>query len=222
MRLDPLPRFFPLDRLVPLSDAVFAVVITLLVLGIDIPEGGTLSGASLGTTLDKLWHQILVYFVSFWIVAMYWSQHSLLFAGVKRAERGMLVLNLLFLLPVTLLPFVTQLMGSQRDSWEVVAVFAVTNLGAALFFRTLWRYVAARPEIHATPQTARLARRIDKGMRIFAGIMALGVAISLANVKIGIFFFVLFPVFYFFNYVRDPLRASEGGEREDGDRETPA
>jgi len=58
MKLDPLPRFFPLDRMVALSDAVFAVVITLLVLGIDIPESGSLSGETLMTTLEKLWHQI--------------------------------------------------------------------------------------------------------------------------------------------------------------------
>ena len=63
MRFDPFPRFFPLDRAVPLSDAVFAVVMTLLVLGIEVPSESGLSGAALDATngpslrcsLSRIW-----------------------------------------------------------------------------------------------------------------------------------------------------------------------
>lgn len=82
---------------------MLAVLITLLVLGIEVPQEGALSGAELASAREKLGHQILVYFVSFLIVAMYWFQHSLLFNSPKRLDRTTSVLNLMFPLPVTLL-----------------------------------------------------------------------------------------------------------------------
>lgn len=108
MKLDPFPRFFPMNRAVPLSDAVFAVVMTLLVLGIEVPSESGLSGAALDLMREKLAHQVLVYFVCFSIIAMYWFHHSLLFDSLKRMDRQMMLMNLMFLMPVTLLPFVTQ------------------------------------------------------------------------------------------------------------------
>jgi uncharacterized membrane protein len=182
---------------------------TLLVLGIEVPEGASLSGPELASTMEKLGHQVLIYLVSFLIVAMYWSQYSLLFGNVRRMDRPSLVLNLFFLLPVTLLPFVTQLMGSRRGDWKAVALFALTNLFAALVFGALWRRVVARPETHKGPQTIALGRRMSLGLRFFVAIMIAGVLIALVDVRIGILCFVLMPLLVFYNYVRDPLSGGE-------------
>ena len=201
MKLDPLPRFFPLERTLALSDGVFAVVITLLVLGIEVPERGTLGNEELA----KLGHQILIYFVSFCLVAMYWSQQSLLFAGLRRMERRTLVLTLLFLLPVTLLPFVTQFMGTWRDSWEVVAIFAATNLLAGLGFLGLCRHLVGEPELHEAADSAKLARRLSVGFVFLVSIMGFGVLIALIDVRAGIVCFVLLPIAHFVNYLRNPL-----------------
>ena len=114
IRMEPLPRFFPLDRLVAFSDGVFAVVITILVLGIEVPADVASDAAGLAEARDKLVHQLLAYMVAFALVAMYWTQHGMLYAGVRSADRRLVVLNLLFLIPVTLLPFVTQVMGARR------------------------------------------------------------------------------------------------------------
>lgn len=210
MELDPLPRFFPLDRAKGLGDAVFAVVITLLVLGIEVPEGGTLVSESEFTPeFQRLGYQVLVYFVSFWIVAMYWSQHSLLFAGLQRLDRTTLVLNLMFLLPVTLLPFVTQFMGERRGDWGVVVLFAVTNLLAALVFLRLSKHVASVPDIHEGSQILSLVRRLTVGIRFFVVVMVVGVLTALVNVRVGILCFVLTPIAHFYNYVRDPLRSGD-------------
>ena len=69
-KLTPLPQFFPLERTIALSDGVLAVVITLLILGIEVPESGNLSGPERILVMEKLGHQFLVYFVSFWILAV--------------------------------------------------------------------------------------------------------------------------------------------------------
>ncbi len=202
MKLAPLPRFFPLDRTLALSDGVFAVVITLLVLGIEVPQGGALDAAELVAALEKLWHQILIYLVCFCFVAMYWSQQALLFGGLRRMDRTTVLLTLVFLLPVTLLPFVTQLMGTWRDDWEVVAVFACTNLLAGFAFFGLCRHLTARPELHEAAESAMLARRLTLGLLFLVLIMVFGVLLALVDVKAGILSFALMPFVYFLNSLR--------------------
>lgn len=206
VKLAPLPRVFPPDRTVALSDAVFAVVITLLVLGIEVPESGV-TEVELAATRSKLVHQILVYFVSFWIIAMYWSQHTILFASLRRMNGVVLVLNFLFLLPVTLLPFVTQLMGANHTHWTPVLIFALTNLFAAFALWRMWRHVVSRPQFHAGPRTVELAERIAFGLRVFVGALVVGVLVALVDVKAGVVCFVLTPLGHFINFARDALRA---------------
>ena len=70
MRIAPLPRLLGKDRTVALSDGIFAVVMTILVLGIEVPDGGALTGPELAAVWIQLAHQILIYFVCLWVVAM--------------------------------------------------------------------------------------------------------------------------------------------------------
>ena len=202
MPFEPLPRFFPLERAITFSDGVFAVVITILVLGIEVPSDIALDAAEFAVQREKFLHQLLVYGVTFWLVGMYWSEHSLLFDGLRRMDRRLVVLNLLFLLPVTLLPFVTQLMGTIRDDWRIVLAFAATNLFGALVLERQWSHVAARPETHKDSHTPRLARRMLWGVRFFGLVLITAVLISLLDVKAGIFAILVMPIVFFVNFTR--------------------
>jgi uncharacterized membrane protein len=200
--MEPLPRFFPLDRLVAFSDGVFAVVITILVLGIEVPVDVASDAAGLAVARDKLVHQLLAYLVAFALVAMYWTQHGILYAGLRSADRRLVVLNLLFLIPVTLLPFVTQVMGARRDDWRVILIFAGTNLVIAWLVGRQWKHVLALPEMHKGPRTKRLAQRLVRSSRFFGVVLVLGVLMSLLDVKAGMLVILFMPVLFFGNYVR--------------------
>ena len=209
--MDPLPRFVPLDRMVAVSDGVFAVVITLLVLGIEIPSNAVLTGSALVMEREKLLHQLLIYFVAFWLVGMYWSQQSLFTSGLKQIDRGTFVLNLLLLLPITLLPFVTQLMGTLRGDWRVVLYFALTNVLATFVIERMWSRIASFPETQKGPQTATLAARMRVEVRAHAAVMVVGVLVALLDVRVGTFVFILIPFAHFYNFLRDPFRSRAGG-----------
>lgn len=177
-----------------------------------------LDAAAIALERDKLPHQLLVYVVAFALIAMYWAQHSLLFAGLRRADRGLVGLNLLFLLPVTLLPFVTQLMGAKRDDWKSVLVFAVTNLVAAWLVGRQWIHVLALPETHKGPKTARLARRIVWATRFFALVLIAGTLVSLLDVRAGTAIILIMPLVFFVNFIRVGKRLpSDAGRGDDGD-----
>jgi uncharacterized membrane protein len=209
--MEPLPRFVPLDRMVAFSDGVFAVVITLLVLGIEIPSDAVLTGSALVMEREKILHQLFIYFVAFWLVGMYWSQQSLFTSGLTQIDRGTFVLNLLLLLPITLLPFVTQLMGTLRGDWKVVLYFALTNVLATFVIERMWSRIASLPETQKGPQTATLAARMRVEVRAHAAVMVVGVLVALLDVRVGTFVFILIPFAHFYNFLRDPFRSRAGG-----------
>ena len=221
--MEPLPRYFPLERVIAFSDGVFAVVITILVLGIEVPSNVALDAAAIALEREKFLHQVLVYAVAFWLIAMYWTHHSLLYAGLQRVDRRLVVLNLLFLLPVTLLPFVSQLVGTRRDDWRPVLLFAGTNLVAAWLMERQWAHVLALPEMHKGPKTARLARRILWASRFFALALFSGVLISLLDVKAGLAVILAMPLVFFVNFVRTTKRLpSDDASADDTDPEGPS
>jgi uncharacterized membrane protein len=94
-------------RLEMFSDGVFAIIITILVLEIKVPELGA------GTTNTELWHalseygHILIgYFLSVAVIAMFWLNHHFLFhTNAKNIDRWVVQLNMLFLAILALIPF---------------------------------------------------------------------------------------------------------------------
>jgi uncharacterized membrane protein len=92
-----------------LSDGVFAVVITLLVLEIHVPE--LTQGQSLAEALREVRPSFNAFVVTFILTGMYWVGHRDLFALIRRTDRGLVWLNILYLLPVCLLPFGASLLG---------------------------------------------------------------------------------------------------------------
>lgn len=221
--MEPLPRYFPLERVITFSDGVFAVVITILVLGIEVPSDLALDPTAIALEREKFLHQLLVYVLAFGLIAMYWTQHSLLFAGLQRVDRRLVVLNLVFLLPVTLLPFVSQLMGTRRDDWRSVLVFAGINFVAAWLVQRQWAHVLALPATHKGPETSRLARRLVWATRFYALVLLVGVLISLLDVRAGIAIILVMPLLFFMNFVRIGKRPPSGDPSvDDADADAPS
>src|SRR5205814_10283105 len=86
-----------LERLIFLSDGVFAIAITLLVLEINVPEiPSALQNAQLSGTLLGLWRPIATYALSFIIVSIYWMTHQRYFSYIKRSDPVLIWLNIFF------------------------------------------------------------------------------------------------------------------------------
>src|SRR6202048_3816372 len=102
-----------LDRLAGISDGIFSVGMTLLVLGLAVP---TLSGAAtegeLWNALSKLGPNVLVYVMSFMTLGIFWVGQGTQIGQLARSNRHYVWLQLAFLLAVTLVPFSTQLLAN--------------------------------------------------------------------------------------------------------------
>ena len=100
-----LKKEFQLERMVLFSDAVFAIAITLLVIEIKIPDiHENVSDAALLKELKHLIPKFAGFFISFMLIAMYWTVHHRMFGYVINYTRKLLWLNLFFIVLMQLLP----------------------------------------------------------------------------------------------------------------------
>jgi uncharacterized membrane protein len=125
---------FDLDRSNAISDGIFAIALTLLVLGIDVPKG---QEGHLWEALDDTLPQVLGYVISFGTAARLWLNHHRLFDDLEAVDTRLMQLNLVYLGLVAFLPFPSGLLGDYGDEPASVVVFAVTvaaivGLGAVM------------------------------------------------------------------------------------------
>jgi uncharacterized membrane protein len=146
----------PTTRLEAFSDGVFAIVITLLVLDLKVPES---PDRLLGQLADE-WPFFLGYLVSFAFIGGVWIAHTGLTRLLDAADAVFLGLNLILLLFVSFLPFTTKLLTTHMvDAGQRVAVvmFGANLTLAGLMSSLLVSYVARAHELSGGFDPADLA-----------------------------------------------------------------
>ncbi len=132
-------------RIEAFSDGVFAIAITLLVLGIKVPKAAELGAGGLGPALIQLWPHYPAFVTSFATILAMWVNHHRIFTFVLRSDHFFLYWNGLLLLLITFMPFPTTVLAEYflyPDARVAGAVFAGTLVAVALAFKGLWRYAS--------------------------------------------------------------------------------
>jgi uncharacterized membrane protein len=130
-----------LDRIVNFSDAVFAIVITLLVLDIRVPNiPDTLVSQELPSRISDLGPKFLSYVISFLVIAVYWQAHHRVFRPIRSYDTTLLWLNFLFLMAISFLPFPTSLLGEYSEEQLSVVIYAATAALASLLLVSISWY----------------------------------------------------------------------------------
>ena len=193
-----------LDRLMAFSDGVIAIAITILVLGIEIPEDHSFSEQGLFKFLVLIRHDVVVYAASFWIIGAFWVQHHAVFAYFRYCDRWLLWLNTLFLFSTTLIPFLAKLKSIYKQEPRVVLLFGAGFVLTSLFLLAIWRYAVARSEFHRTsPIDPAVIRSMTRRILLTPVISALAVGLSFLNVHLGTYAFLTLPLFYLSNRTVD-------------------
>jgi uncharacterized membrane protein len=151
-------------RVLALSDGVFAIAATLLVLDLRLPEG--LESAALPAALHDLLPAFGGYGLSYVLIGMLWMSHHRQFRGFTRISTLVGRLNLLFLGSVSVLPFTTSLL--RYDVAIAVALYAL-NIVVIFLIEMAMTLVALRLGHHIDPAPVR--RRLIStliGVTLFA------------------------------------------------------
>lgn len=118
-------------RLEAFSDGVLAIVITIMVLELKVPEGSSF------TTLKPLIPKFISYILSFIYVGIYWNNHHHLFQVIKKVNGKVLWANLFLLFALSLIPFTTGWMGENHFDKNPVALYGANLLLCAIAFVAL-------------------------------------------------------------------------------------
>jgi uncharacterized membrane protein len=134
-----------LERLVFFSDAVMAIAITLLILDLKVPE---LSRAQATSGLPGVLYaqraKFFSFVLSFAVIGLYWRSHLYIFGYIRRFDSLLIVLNLLFLLFIAMLPFVTSLLGEYGDLPFPNILYAITIAACGASLTAIWFYASHR------------------------------------------------------------------------------
>ena len=114
-----------IDRIAAFTDGVMAIAVTLLVLNIDVPHLRAEQGGLLDEKLYHLWRDFLAYGISFAVIGRYWLIHHRFFATLRRYDRRLVTLNLVFLAFLVLIPFVSDVIGLYGDVATAVIAYAI-------------------------------------------------------------------------------------------------
>lgn len=107
-----IKKEFQLERVILFSDAVFAIIITIMVLDIRMPEGiRHATSKEVQHAFFTLFPKIMAYSISFFLVAKFWGGHLKMFSLLKDYDEKLLRFNLFYLFSVSFFPFAVSLIS---------------------------------------------------------------------------------------------------------------
>jgi uncharacterized membrane protein len=120
------------------SDGVFAFAITLLALGLVLPEfNPPPTEGELARALIRLWPNLLAYLLSFSVIGIMWQKHHALFRSVGRVDRATVLLNLILLAVTVFVPFATSVLGTYPSLRPAAFLYGMTLTSSATAFNLL-------------------------------------------------------------------------------------
>jgi uncharacterized membrane protein len=141
-------------RLEAFSDGVIAIIITIMVLELKVPEGADFEA------LKSVLPILLSYILSFIYLGIYWNNHHHLLHAAEKITGGVLWANLHLLFWLSLVPFVTGWMGENHFATATLSVYGIVLLMAGLAYWILqWQLM------HVNGKDSVLARAVGKDLK---------------------------------------------------------
>lgn len=194
---------FSTDRINAFTDGVLAIVITILVLGIDLPEDHKFSEQGLVSFLMRISRDVTMYAASFWLIGAYWVQHHAIFHFLKNCNRTLLWLNILFMFPLTLMPFLTKLKAVYHEDVVVVPLFGSAFIVSGLILLGIWRYIVAHPALTDHPLDRPVIRSMSQRIMLGPLVSLAAIGVSYIDIDLGTVVFCTLPLFYLSHHLVD-------------------
>ena len=173
-------RFIAAERLIFFSDAVVAIAITLLALGLPLP-----ARLHSGATNDQVFHGLLgrhdaylAFLISFVVIANYWRSHHRLYRNVDKLDSRIITLNFVWLLMIVLIPFATRLISANGGFAVRFGVYAVIQVLIMLAFLLMSRHIRTGKLLRLGAPPPESAAADDAALLALASMWAISIPIG--------------------------------------------
>jgi uncharacterized membrane protein len=185
-----------IERLAALSDGIFGVAMTLLLLDLHVPEKVPgMTPSDLRWELWKLAPNVLVYMLSFMTLGIFWVGQQTQLNHLTHSERHLTWLHLAFLFPVTTMPFSTRLLVSFIHFRVALLIYWANILVLGIMIYVCWiralRAGLVRAEVSQATRDA-ICRRIVHAQILYA----LGVSLCIFSNDLGIAAIILVQLYF--------------------------
>jgi uncharacterized membrane protein len=190
------------DRLEYFSDAVLAIAATLLATELPKPESET----GLLKEIYRQWPHYAAFAASFLFICIAWSNHHNMFKYIKQTDQYLLILNVLFLMFVTLQAFTTGLLArhvGKPDERTAALIYHASLVLMTLFYNCMWWYVIKKDGLLEDDTDEELIGTLTKEYAIAPALHLIAFIVCLWNVP-----FSTIPVLLLYVYFALP-RLSE-------------
>jgi uncharacterized membrane protein len=179
------PPPLPKGRLEALTDGIFAVTMTLLVLDLKFPEHPLRKETDLFEALAALAPKFDDYIISFLVLCLFWLSHLRVLSRVREADATFTWLNLGFLLFTTFVPLMTSLLGAHPAHPAAAVIYGANLLAILLFEGLLYRRMCKTLANETVSDPEALWRFARRRFLIAAGVVLLGVTAALVEIEVG-------------------------------------
>src|SRR6266571_6728395 len=171
-------------RIEALTDGIFATVMTILVLGLRVPELNV-PESSLYLEIKNLWPSILIYALSFVTLGLYWVGHHTQFHYVKHVDRVLLWINILFLLSIGFIPFSTQLLTDYPWPPTAVRVYGGNPIANGLLLYATWWYVTSGQRLVEKDLDPHVVTTVKRRILVGPAVFSLGMLVSFFDTRVS-------------------------------------
>ncbi|HEX6265253.1 MAG TPA: TMEM175 family protein [Actinomycetota bacterium] len=200
-------------RVMALSDGVFAIVITLLVLEVHVPDLS--GGRRLADALEEIRPSFVAFLISFLVIAIAWTGHRDLFSFIRLTDRNLVWLNLLYMLPLSLLPFGAALIARHPEEAVALRIYGLLLVAIALTRLLVWLYATNRPHLLFDP-IDRPSRRLGVLLAALpAALYVVAILIAERLPTASLWIYAGAPILYFMSLFISRSQAPPGAAERD-------
>jgi uncharacterized membrane protein len=180
-----------LERLAALSDGIFAVAMTLLVLDLHVPASEVIhSQGELWHTLAGAAPQIISYLLSFMTLGIFWNGQQAQLKSFSHSDRHLSWIHITFLFAVSIMPFSTRLLAGFIGYRSVLIAYWSNILLLGVVLYGSWKY-AIRAGLLRESVTHERQCAMERRILVAQGLYAFGACLCLINTYVSIGFIVL-------------------------------
>ena len=186
-------------RLEALTDGVFAIVATLLVLDIRVPElENGMGNSALLQSLKKITPSFISFVFSFLNIMIFWMNHDAISKVTRYFTRQITYLNTIFLLFICLVPFTSRLISEYPDSFIAISLYGILLMICSILAVSMYWHIAFGSNMMKKEVSLHMRRKLWK--RIIWGpfLFLFAVLAGIFQVYIPVIIYILTPIVFLF------------------------